>query len=107
RKEANIIFGWVSDQSMEGQVRVTVLATGFASRPNTMVHAQPTQQAVQQPPPTSRQLETPPAVRQPVAAVTAAPHAQPPSPQSPQPMAPVQPAVRSEAQDEPKSLDEN
>jgi cell division protein FtsZ len=31
-KDANIIFGWVCDPSMKGQVRVTVLATGFANR---------------------------------------------------------------------------
>jgi cell division protein FtsZ len=29
-KDANIIFGWVRDTSMQGRVRVTVLATGFA-----------------------------------------------------------------------------
>ena len=27
--DANIIFGWVADPSLEGEVRVTVLATGF------------------------------------------------------------------------------
>ncbi|HZP84863.1 MAG TPA: cell division protein FtsZ [Chthonomonadaceae bacterium] len=32
QKEANIIFGWVPDSSLEGEVRVTVLATGFAGR---------------------------------------------------------------------------
>jgi cell division protein FtsZ len=31
-REANVIFGWVPDAAMEGQVRVTVLATGFAGR---------------------------------------------------------------------------
>lgn len=34
QKDANIIVGWVPDPSMEGEVRVTVLATGFA-RPDT------------------------------------------------------------------------
>ena len=29
QKDANIIFGWVPDPSLEGEVRVTVLATGF------------------------------------------------------------------------------
>jgi cell division protein FtsZ len=28
--DANIIFGWVPDASLEGEVRITVLATGFA-----------------------------------------------------------------------------
>ena len=32
QKDANIIFGWVPDPSMEGEVRVTVLATGFGNR---------------------------------------------------------------------------
>lgn len=32
-EDANIIFGWVRDESMQGQVRVTVLATGFEHRP--------------------------------------------------------------------------
>jgi cell division protein FtsZ len=32
QKEANIIFGWVPDSNLEGEVRVTVLATGFAGR---------------------------------------------------------------------------
>jgi len=30
QRDANIIFGWVADPSLEGEVRVTVLATGFA-----------------------------------------------------------------------------
>ncbi len=34
--EANIICGWVPDSSMEGEVRVTVLATGFANSDPTM-----------------------------------------------------------------------
>ncbi|HLK59357.1 MAG TPA: cell division protein FtsZ [Chthonomonadaceae bacterium] len=29
QKDANIIFGWVPDPGLEGEVRVTVLATGF------------------------------------------------------------------------------
>ena len=29
QKDANIIFGWVADAEMDGEVRVTVLATGF------------------------------------------------------------------------------
>jgi cell division protein FtsZ len=30
--DANIIFGWVIDDNLEGQVRITVLATGFEQR---------------------------------------------------------------------------
>ena len=33
-EDANIIIGWVTDPEMEGQVRVTVLATGFAGQEN-------------------------------------------------------------------------
>ena len=61
RKDANIIFGWVSDPTMEGQVRVTVLATGFNNKPSGSGHviynAQPAPQAV------TRNLETPAALR--------------------------------------------
>lgn len=32
QKDANIICGWVIDPSLEGEVRVTVLATGFANQ---------------------------------------------------------------------------
>jgi cell division protein FtsZ len=62
RKEANIIFGWVSDPTMEGQVRVTVLATGFSSRPSNTAHTS-AQNADQQPRPTAQQLEVPTAQR--------------------------------------------
>src|SRR5579871_4257033 len=34
QRDANIIFGWVPDPSLEGEVRVTVLATGFGGRDN-------------------------------------------------------------------------
>jgi cell division protein FtsZ len=49
-REANIIFGWVSDTAMEGQVRVTVLATGFANRPSQQPVAHVVTQAVQSQP---------------------------------------------------------
>jgi cell division protein FtsZ len=62
RREANIIFGWVHDSKMEGQVRITVLATGFANRPQGQTHAAAHAQPAPQP--TARQLETPPIVRQ-------------------------------------------
>lgn len=32
--EANIIFGAVIDENLEDEVRVTVIATGFDSKPN-------------------------------------------------------------------------
>jgi cell division protein FtsZ len=52
QSDANIIFGWVADPSMEGEVRVTVLATGFNptnSAPNLRVVDTKTQP--QSPPP--------------------------------------------------------
>lgn len=60
-KEANIILGWVLDDNMEGQVRITVLATGFAHRQNQ--HQAQGQAAQAAPTPSARQLETPPAMR--------------------------------------------
>jgi len=90
RKEANIIFGWVSDPAMEGQVRVTVLATGFAHRPSQHPHA--TQATQQQPAPQSqpqpqspRPLDTPALNRQHAPSAQAAPGA-------PQPGQPTHPA---------------
>jgi len=91
RREANIIWGWVCDHNMEGQVRVTVLATGFANRPPQPQHAAAAQAAAQ-PQPTARQLETPPIFR--------AQHAstQPPTTSTVQPQ-PAQPP-RVEATDD-------
>lgn len=96
RREANIIFGWVSDQTMEGQVRVTVLATGFSPKSPSDVRAIPNLNTVETPL-TSRQLETPAVQR-----------VQSPQPAtaSPQPAAsPV--AVEREAEPAVKTLNEN
>ncbi|MCC6728931.1 MAG: cell division protein FtsZ [Chthonomonadales bacterium] len=60
-KEANIIVGWVPDPALEGQVRITVLATGFANRPASPTQAVPAQQAAAQP---VRRFEAPPMPRQ-------------------------------------------
>jgi cell division protein FtsZ len=89
RKEANIIFGWVSEPAMEGQVRVTVLATGFAHRPSqhqqsaTAGAAQPTPQGQ---PASPRPLDTPALNRQQAA------QAHPASQGAPQPGQPTHPA---------------
>ncbi len=76
-KDANIIFGWVPDPSMEGQVRITVLATGFQNKPQSQqAHSSASQQAPQA---NARQLETPPAIRQqpaPIAHSTTPPRAE-------------------------------
>jgi len=45
QRDANIIFGWVPDQMLEGEVRVTVLATGFNAREDTGT-TQPTRPGV-------------------------------------------------------------
>ena len=65
KKEANIIFGWVVDPRMEGEVRVTVLATGFSPKPIQHTAAQPAQAVVPTPQaqPTTRELEMPPSQR--------------------------------------------
>lgn len=108
-KEANIIFGWVSDPKMEGEVRVTVLATGFAHRPNqpgqTTAHQQVTPTPIPQPLPHSRQLDTPTIQRQQAVPGQANPtqntghQPTPPAPANP-PVPPVQPQ-RNEQQPEP------
>jgi cell division protein FtsZ len=65
KKEANIIFGWVVDPRMEGEVRVTVLATGFSPRPTHQMTAQTSAVAtpIPQAQPTTRELDIPPGQR--------------------------------------------
>ena len=52
--DANIIFGWVADPSLEGEVRVTVLATGFngvsAAQIQRAAESKPQTQSQSQPP---------------------------------------------------------
>lgn len=82
QRDANIIFGWVPDQMLEGEVRVTVLATGFHAREET---------GTTQP---SRPTTT---TTRPFAS------AQPPSASAPSPAAPrpAEPAPAPPAQDKP------
>ena len=49
QREANIIYGWVPDASLEGEVRVTILATGFgpAEGSSTSHSSRPAQVAPQ------------------------------------------------------------
>jgi cell division protein FtsZ len=46
QKDANIIFGWVPDSGLEGEVRVTVLATGFQGQggPADLFRSEPAQE---------------------------------------------------------------
>jgi cell division protein FtsZ len=78
RSDANIIFGWVPDQTMEGQVRVTVLATGFQLRPESEHPVQaahtPAWQQPQRPVPPTPQPPPP-----------APDHTPPPTPEPPAP----------------------
>jgi cell division protein FtsZ len=60
QRDANIIYGWVPDPSMEGAVRITVLATGFGnvdSRPQQPTGQQPTSTQKPAPPPPTKPQE--------------------------------------------------
>jgi len=62
-KEANIIFGWVEDEKMEGQVRMTVLATGFNHKSGGQgANSAANIQSI--PNLNAKALETPPVIRQ-------------------------------------------
>jgi cell division protein FtsZ len=112
-REANIIFGWVQDPSMEGQVRVTVLATGFANRGNqaqqaaAVYHAASTPQvavptaAAAQSVPTQAPPQAPPARSQhlPTDAARAAENAQ-----RAQPGTAPQPGKRDETEEPVKTM---
>src|SRR5262249_49176107 len=74
QRDANIIFGWVPDPSLEGEVRVTVLATGFGPREG---QAAPDRRPPRGPPPPPR----------PPRAAPPPPHAPPPPPPPPPPAA--------------------
>lgn len=102
RKEANIIFGWVSEPAMEGQVRVTVLATGFAHRPSqhqNAASATTAQSTPQGQSPSPRPLDTPALNRQHAA------QTHPGSPGAPQPGQPTHPAPQPAFRTEPPRED--
>ena len=86
--DANIIFGWVPDASLEGEVRITVLATGFT--PGTAPGFFAAHPAQPQPTPPAPPAPTAPWTKPaPTAAAEAAPPAAPASTAS---AAPAQPA---------------
>jgi cell division protein FtsZ len=88
QKDANIILGWVADPDLEGEVRVTVLATGFANRDGGLGQASGLQSAVAPPRPYQALQQTPPATPvPPVAARPAEPQPAPAPPPPPQPAA--------------------
>jgi cell division protein FtsZ len=110
QREANIIIGWVPNDALEGEVRVTVLATGFAGKDgaspaaSVFAHTQTMSahtQAVAAPPPAAQPqtTHTAPATPEPagVAASASAPthpdEASPPEtpPTSPAPQEPRKP----------------
>lgn len=91
-EDANIIIGWVTDSEMEGQVRVTVLATGFTSQEAQATNAQrnprtdaqpgtPQNPTQGQPPPQANQRSTYGQEAQPIQTPSAG---YPPSASSPQ-----------------------
>ncbi len=91
QRDANIIFGWVADPSLEGEVRVTVLATGFSgtsSGPDLrVVDTKPTQP--QPPAQGANSYSSPPRPYQPGDSVngrSATPPPNPPVSNTPTPM---------------------
>ena len=58
---ANIIFGAVIDDRLQGEVRLTVIATGFTGEAPAAQQSNVTQGRVVQPPPQRRPMQQPPA----------------------------------------------
>ena len=90
QRDANIIFGWVPDQMLEGEVRVTVLATGFNAReeagsPQSSRPAVPTRPFTQQAPSAGAPSTAAP---RPAEQTPAAPGQEKPAAQSPPPVPP-------------------
>jgi cell division protein FtsZ len=56
---ANIIFGAVIDDRLQGEVRITVIATGFTGEPSSNIPATKTTTPTPPPPRTSRQIASP------------------------------------------------
>lgn len=119
--DANIIFGSVIDEGLQGQVKITVIATGFAGQQGQVNRsvsqrstvssrpAAPTPRPAAPAPaprPTPQPVSPPPAVaqQQPVApATTPAPQAAAPAPapQAPAPQQPVAPVAPPQQQQAP------
>ncbi len=112
RDDANIIFGWVPDPSLEGEVRVTVLATGFSDKDlatnqaaklySTASPARPipsVDAALPQAPPAPTPQPAP-AQPAPATAPQAQAQAAQPPPPAPQPAPPAQPEPRPRTGDE-------
>ena len=63
KRDANIIVGWVLDESLQGKLRVTVLAAGFTGQPAAPLPAGPYTLS-------GRMLDVPTALRQPTGRAT-------------------------------------
>jgi cell division protein FtsZ len=97
QRDANIIFGWVPDPGLEGEVRVTVLATGFGGgapveaprneRGQTSLYSRARQEAASRQYPTNDSPQPPNAQLQPPVPQPnpAQPRAADPAPPTPQP----------------------
>ncbi len=81
QREANIIYGWVPDASLEGEVRVTILATGFG--PSEGASVQTSRTASGTPYGQPRPLGTPPSTPPPGAGNAGSPPGTPPKPDQP------------------------
>ncbi len=104
QRDANIIFGWVPDPMLDGEVRVTVLATGFGPRDEAAALAAlaarpavPTRPFVQQQPLTSPAAAPRPGEQAPAAQ-------DPEKPAQPQATPPVPPDPRKDDLDIPAFL---
>ncbi len=95
--DANIIIGWVPDPQLEGEVRVTVLATGFGAKENRAA-TEPVRHVAQAPaphpnPPQAAPVQTTtPSPSQPPQAVPATVNQTPPAQPAPQTQPPSQPS---------------
>ena len=85
---ANIIFGAVIDEQLQGEIRITVIATGFtaeAAAPEETVQQLPARRGFPPMPQPSRSTETPPPPQPPASRSTRAQQPQPTQQQPPEP----------------------
>jgi cell division protein FtsZ len=69
--DAEIIFGAVVDETMSDQIRVTIIATGFAEEIQRQKFSQPAEKVAPAPSPATRSINAPPTTPQPKPSVVA------------------------------------